>query len=131
MSDDEQPLFVAPNVCVDVDGEEVEIPASIQAAITVYGSLTPDLESASKICKAIRKRLNPAKKAMEEWMAENLIENIGVGDKMYKRTRKPKTFAGLKEVKESNVLSGAIKTKFIEENTRDNDTYKLLASSSK
>jgi hypothetical protein len=125
MSDDEQPDFVAPNVCVDVGGDEVDIPASIQAAITVYGSLMPDLDSASKICKAIRKRLNPAKKAMEEWMAENLIENIGIGGKKYTRTRKPKTFAGLKEVKESNVLTGTVKTNFIEENTRDNDTYKL------
>lgn len=126
MSDDEQADFVAPNVCVDCDDQEVAIPPSIQAAITVYGSLKPDLDQAAKICKAIRKRLNPAKKAMEEWMAENLIAGIDIGDKKYKRTRKPKTFADLKHVKESSVLTGELKTKFIEENTKDNDTYKLI-----
>jgi len=126
MSDDEQPDFVAPNVCVDCNDEEVDIPPSIQAAITVYGSLKPDLDQASKICKAIRKRLNPAKKDMEEWMAENLIADIAIGDKKYKRTRKPKTFADLKHIKESSVLTSEHKSKFIQENTKDNDTYKLI-----
>ena len=127
MSDeeDEKIEFICPTECVCVNGKKVNIPSSVRSAITVYGTMIDDLNAAVKIASALRKRINPAKKAIEEFMSEQQVEGIKIGPKVYSRKRKPKAFVDMKHLKGSKVLGPELKRAFIAENTKDNDTFKL------
>lgn len=126
MSDDDETIeFVCPTECLCVNGKKVKIPSSVCSAITVYGTMIEDLNAAVKIASALRKRINPAKKVMEEFMSENQVEGIKILDKVYGRKRKPKAYVDMKHLKKSEVLGPELKRAFLAENTRDNDTFKL------
>ena len=127
MSDDEDERieFICPTECICVDGKKVKIPSSVRSAITVYGTMIDDLNAAVKIASALRKRINPAKKAMEEFMTENQVEGIKIANKVYARKRKPKAYVDMKHLKNSKVLGPELKRAFIDENTKPNDTFKL------
>ena len=127
MSDDEneQIEFICPTDCICVDGKKVKIPSSVRSAITVYGTMIDDLNAAVKIASALRKRINPAKKAMEEFMTEHQVEGIKIANKVYSRKRKPKAYVDMKHLKNSKVLGPELKRAFIDENTKPNDTFKL------
>ena len=124
--DDDEPIeFICPTVCVCTDGKKVKIPSSVRSAITVYGTMIDDLNAAVKIASALRKRINPAKKAMEEFMTEHQVEGIKIANKVYGRKRKPKAYVDMKHLKGSKVLGPELKRAFLAENTKDNDTFKL------
>lgn len=124
-NDEETDEFVCPTECVCVNGKTIQIPSTIRSAITVYGTMIEDLNSAVKIATALRKRLNPAKKVMEEFMTVKEVEGIKIGGKVYKRKRKPKAYVDMKHLKESKVLGPELKRAFVAENTKPNDTFKL------
>lgn len=102
------------------------LPARVQEAVQVYMDLIDDLNTSAKTTAALRRRVNPAKKAIETYMDENAMEALPMGDgRTYRRVVKPVPVVSKKTLEESRVVPAEIKAGFIEENTVSKSSFKF------
>lgn len=101
-------------------------PPDVAEAVRVYMDLIDDLNASAKTTAALRRRVNPAKKVIEEYMNENDLESLPMTDgRCYRRTVKPTVVVSKKTLDESQVIPAELKAGFIEESTIQKSSFKF------
>jgi len=92
-------------------------PPAVRRAIECYDKHIDDVKAMAKKLTKKRAKTNEAAKTIKAFMNDQNLESLPVGRRTFKRKVKPAVKVNQKRFEASNLMSDAVKTKFIEENT--------------